>query len=195
MDDLWILENVDTDEIIGDGELWIVRESVLTIELPNSPEPIVVKTILPRSSRRSSRSRGARAVEGYDDALAFELRSPVFSGGGSDGIGVKLTGINSEVYSEEDDFFLLIEPVPELIEYINLDYPITFRSENPLTDAAVFSNLLNNPDVRLTEVREIQLPTEPPEPIPESDPILGLGLIGVIGVGLILKGKLSRFFS
>ena len=199
MNDIWILENVDVDEIFGDGALGVARESVLKIGLPDSPEPIAVNTIAPgRFSSRGSRSRGPRGIEGYEDWIGFELRSPVFSGGGRDGIGVKLTGINSQEYSEEDAFFLLIEPVPELIEYINLDYPITFRSENPLTDDALFTNLFNSPDVRLDAIQEIPLLTEPPEPpasVPESDPIFGLGLIGVIGVGVMLKGKLSRFFS
>lgn len=195
----FFLENVDFEDILEDalidGEaIEIARIVELTLESPDSDGPISLDAIWPRRSPLSTRSERINGiVDDFEDGFAFRLSSVAAFEGGNDGVGVKLTGTNSEVYSEDDEFFLVFEYHEDLEDFINFDYPIRIASDNPITDNDVFLRPFTSSDVQLFEIKDLSLlppEAEKPTPVPESDPILGILLIAI---GVVLKRKLSRF--
>lgn len=201
MSERWILELVDFDEMLAEDEtdidLELVRETVLSIGTPDS-EPISLNAIVPRRSRGSTRSRRINGIEEFEDGFVFQLRAAGISGRGDDGIGVRLTGIDSEIYSAEDDFFVVLDYHEELADVINIDAPIRLISSNPLTDDTIFDRLFASNDYKVIDVTEVANDPDvnpPPQDVPEPSSMLGIVILGVLSVSLVLKRKLSGVFS
>ena len=198
----WSLQTSSFQSIDG-LEFDFIRGGTLSLQLRNDPSSDAISLPFLWARRRFLSFRGIRGVEPpYEEVFAqepyalywWEIR-PLNTdlGGGDEGGDVDPTLANPTAPTYDSIYYLALgsnlNPNPVLLRNIS-----RIDSSDPSTDPTIFNYLIS----RSYQIREVNYnylgiaENQPVAAVPEPSSVWGILVLGVIGLGWIVKRKFSQ---